>query len=91
MHRTAWVVIASALIVAAAPSRAADADAGKQKAEPCMSCHFVEDFAGKTPDEILALITTERTQVASGTHPPVFEGLSDTDLADIAAYLSRGQ
>jgi cytochrome c553 len=91
MDRVAIAFISTALMLCAAPSSAADADAGKQKAEPCMSCHFSDDFAGKTQEEVMSLIAAERKQVPSGQHPPVFDGLSEDDLADIAAYFARGE
>ena len=77
-----------AVLVGSAPALAADADAGREKAEACTSCHFADDFQGQTEEEILTLI---RSAAGGGNHPPTFDGLSATDLANIAAYFARGE
>ncbi len=70
-------------------SLAADADAGRTKAEPCLACHFSDDFVGESEADLLLLI--EATLTADSEHPNDSNGLSETDLADIAAFFSRGE
>ena len=69
-------------------SVAADADAGAAKAEPCLACHFADDFLGEAEEDILALI--QATQAPDSAHPPHPNGLDDDDMADIAAFFARG-
>lgn len=78
------------LLVALAPPTgvAADADAGQTKAEPCLACHFADDFIGESEQGILALIET--TQEPGNAHPPRPAELDGDDMADIAAFFARG-
>ena len=68
---------------------AADADAGAAKAASCLSCHFAGDFVGESEPDILAFI--KATSAPDSEHPPYDEGLSEADLADIAAFFARGE
>jgi hypothetical protein len=70
-------------------SLAADPDAGRTKAEPCLACHFSDDFVGESEADILLL--TEATRAADSEHPGDGNDFSETDLADIAAFLARGE
>ena len=66
---------------------AADAVAGAGKATTCDACHAgAASLKGKGADYLSARIEA----IASGelAHPPVPDGLSDEDIADIAAYLN---
>ena len=65
---------------------AGDASAGAAKAKACESCHAGgASLNGKGTDYIAAKIG----QIAAGefAHPPLPAGLSETDIANIAAYL----
>jgi len=68
---------------------AADADAGKMKAQPCLACHFADDFVGEAEQDILSLIRA--TQGPDSRHPPRPVELDENDMADIAAFFARGE
>ncbi len=70
-------------------SLAADPDAGRTKAEACLACHFSDDFVGEPEADILLLI--EATRTTDSEHPDASDGLSETDLADIAAFFAQGE
>jgi len=59
--------------------------AGERLAQPCLSCHEAQLFAGRDADELVA----EMQGIAAGdvSHPPLPATLSDEDLAEIAAFL----
>lgn len=89
MTRGRYLILASMFLVLPGLSLAADPDAGRTKAEPCLACHFSDDFVGESEPDILLLI--EATRAAGSEHPGDDNGLSETDLADIAAFLARGE
>lgn len=66
---------------------AGDAEVGKAKAEPCMECHYSDDFAGESAGDIVVLIeATKDDSKHKATHE-----LSDADIAAIAAYFALGE
>ena len=83
------VLVLTAMLIAAPEfSFAADADAGAVTAEPCLSCHFSDDFVGESEADILSLI---EDALADSMHPPDDGVLSESDLEDIAAFFARGE
>ena len=82
------LMLAAMIAPATRLSWAADPEAGAEMAAPCLSCHSADDFLGESEADILELI---EDALADGTHPPDDRGLSDTDLADIAAFFARGE
>lgn len=91
MNNKGTTLVALAILVFPGLSTAgdADADAGKAKAEPCMECHYADDFAGESKDAIQALIKNSASD--GSEHPSDNKGLSEEDLADIAAFFARGE
>lgn len=83
------VLLSMALALSPALSTAADAEGGRMKAEPCLACHFADDFVGEAEQDILALI--EATQAPDSEHPPRPDDLDEDDMADIAAFFARGE
>ncbi len=91
-----FVLIAVAAICAHGPAKAADATAGKEKAQMCVVCHGLDGIA-KVPDAPnlageSAIYTTRQLEAfKSGErqHPQmsvIAQGLSDEDIADLAAW-----
>jgi cytochrome c553 len=89
---------AASLLSVSGAALAADAAAGKKKAEGCTAdCHVPsEDFKGQKADKIAADIKG----IASGSvtmkkkgeeHKKKLAKLSDADIADIAAYFASGK
>ena len=89
---------AASLLSVSGAALAADAAAGKKKAEGCTSdCHVPsEDFKGQKAEKIAA----DLKAIAAGTVTPKKKGaehkknmakLSDADIADIAAYFASGK
>lgn len=82
----------------AVPSAVADAAAGKEKASLCVTCHGLDGIA-KAPDapnlagNNRMYIGEQLKAYRSGTrqHPQmsiIAQGLSDADIADLAAWYS---
>jgi cytochrome c553 len=82
----------------AAPGIAADAAAGKQKAQMCAVCHGLDGLA-KIPDaphlagESPIYLTRQLQAFRSGERKHeqmsiIAQGLSDEDIADLAAWYS---
>ena len=70
------------------PGTAADVEAGKAKVQQlCAECHQLSDWKGKSEaqmhDQIAAV-------VAGKAKHPKKPSLSDTDVANIAAYVASG-
>lgn len=95
--RPAAAVIAGVVLaVAAAPALAGDPAAGRDKARQCQTCHGIDGLA-KIPEaphlagESELYIETQLEAFRSGrrTHPTmsvIAKGLSDADIADLAAW-----
>jgi cytochrome c553 len=85
---TAWATVA--------PARAADLEAGKRKAEPCARCHGADGNATTPGTPSLAgqpvffthwqLIKYRDGRRKDPQMSPFAKGLTDTDMADLAAY-----
>jgi cytochrome c553 len=85
----------------AARAEAADPAAGRKKAQQCQTCHGI-DGVGKMPDvpniggESADYLTTQLQHFRSGEHKHeqmsiIASGLSDQDIADVAAWYSSIQ
>jgi len=97
--RIAWLIPAAAFaILPAVRLPAADPDAGTQKAEPCAACHGPGGVASIPGMPSLAgmpafythwqLIMFRDGRRRDPAMSPVAERLSDTDMADLAAYFA---
>jgi len=89
MTRRRNLILALTFLALPGFSLAADPDAGRTKAEACLACHFSDDFVGEREADILLLI--EAIRAAGSGHPDDGNDLSETDLADIAAFFARGE
>ncbi len=71
---------------APAAAEAAVAKTGEQLAQPCLSCHSVDNFAGMD----VATLQAAMQSIKAGeiTHLQLPDSLSDEDLAKIAAFLA---
>lgn len=96
----AALAIVSALSAASA-SAAGDAEAGMEKANTCMGCHGIPGYnnvyptyrvpmiSGQPPEYLEAALKAYRS--GERPHPTMHAqaaGMSDQDIADIAAYLA---
>lgn len=92
------VLIGAALAFVARPAPAGDAAAGRKKAAQCQTCHGIDGLA-KIPEaphiagESELYLKTQLMAFRSGrrTHPimsVIASGLSDADIADLAAWYS---
>jgi len=82
------VILAAPLALFGMTANAAgDAEAGKAVYEAnCAECHYEDDFAGSSTEEIVTMITSVRS---GGTeHKGDTSGLSDEDIVNIATYWS---
>lgn len=79
------------LILLAFPgvSLAGDADTGKVTAQPCLECHYADDFVGESEDDIQSLI--QGTVAEDSEHEGDNASLSEDEIADIAAFFARGE
>jgi cytochrome c553 len=61
-----------------------DAEAGKAvyNDQGCADCHYEDDFASMPADEIVTMIK------GATDHDPDMSGLSDEDIANVAAYFA---
>ena len=82
------LLLAAVIVTVPGFSSAADPEAGAELAAPCLSCHPADDFLGESEAELLELI---EDALADSGHPPDNRPLSETDLADIAAFFARGE
>ena len=74
------------LLAACEAASAGDSAAGQKKfAGSCAGCHQLKSYAGKSEAEL----TTELKGIVAGTvkHPKKLT-LNDTEIADVAAYIS---
>jgi mono/diheme cytochrome c family protein len=89
---TSAPIIAAAalgLLATGLPAYAADSAAGQKIfAGTCAACHQLKSYAGKSDAEL----ETEVKGIVAGTikHPKKLT-LSDSDAADVAAYISSNQ
>jgi len=96
--RLRGTAIAAALFAIALPASAADAEAGKRKAEACGACHGVDgnsanaDFpslAAQPPLYVLyQLLNFRDGRRKSDVMAPFAAKLTDDDMKDIAAYFA---
>lgn len=86
MKKLTIALLAIPLVAFSGTALAGDAAAGKARADElyCMDCHAGEDFAGMSLEEIIA--ATEAVRAGEANHPPGFEGVTEKDIADLAAY-----
>lgn len=106
MKSGALAAFAAALVMAAGPELAvaADAKAGADKAYTCLGCHAVPNYTnayptyrvpklgGQHPEVIIASLKAYKS--GERTHPTMnaqAQGLSEADMADIAAYFAAEQ
>ena len=89
-----WLVLTAGLMLATSAVQAGDASAGKARSEGCAMCHGDDGKADhpiagmdevKFIQEMKAYQTGERT---GRKMKKAVLGLSDADLADLAAYYS---
>lgn len=62
------------------------ADAGK--INECLECHFEDDFKGELAADIAQLIKDSAD--ADSGHTPDLSGLTEQEIAEIAAHLAKG-
>ena len=90
------VLAAAVAAMTAAPARAADLEAGQRKAEPCKACHGADGNAAIPGTPSLAgqpvfftdwqLIKYRDGRRKDPQMSPMAANLSDTDMADLAAF-----
>jgi len=56
----------------------------------CAECHYVDDFAGEAPADLIVLITQDDT-LAAHEGKAKLSALSADDVANLAEYLAAGQ
>jgi cytochrome c553 len=81
------------------PVSAADAEAGKSKAQPCAACHgpggnssdpAVPSLAGQTPMYVYYQLLNFRDERRKDPRmSPMAAGMSDADMKDLAEYFSQ--
>ena len=76
------------LLVLAATALVGVGSAGASKIDECLECHFEDDFKGELADDIAQLIKDNAD--ANSGHPSDLTGLTEAEIAEIAAYLSKG-
>lgn len=67
-------------------SSAVETNTGELKARPCLSCHFLENFAELNAVELEAAM--KRIAAGELAHLPLPASLTDQDMANIAAFLT---
>ncbi len=83
--RKIWIAMAAPLMFFGTAAWAGgDAEAGKAvyNDQGCADCHYEDDFAGIPADEIKTMLK-EATD-----HDPDLSGLSDEEVANLAAYFA---
>lgn len=95
--RTLFVLLPLAL-AAATPALAGDAQAGRQKALQCQTCHGMDglakipaapNLAGQPEDYLIKSLTDYKTGARKNEMMSVVApSLSETDIADLAAYFN---
>lgn len=85
--RSIQCLAAASLFAAAAVASAADVAGGKAAAQvQCVQCHEADDWAGESAGSLESLI---RDIVAGKVKHRTRLQLSDTDIANIAAYWAQ--
>jgi len=89
-------IVIAALVTIVTPARAADLEAGRRKAEPCAACHGADGNATIPGTPSLAgqpvyfthwqLIKFRDGRRKDPQMSPLAKNLTDTDMADLAAY-----
>jgi len=89
-------LIAVCAVLAIGPAIAGgNSDAGREKASQCVSCHGVEGegvgenppIAGQDPKDFVSVMRAYKTGEIEAPMMAMFvQGLSDEDIADLAAY-----
>ena len=89
-------MVIAALVTIVTPARAADLEAGRRKAEPCAACHGADGNATIPGTPSLAgqpvyfthwqLIKFRDGRRKDSQMSPLAKNLTDTDMADLAAY-----
>jgi mono/diheme cytochrome c family protein len=76
-------------LAACVPTYAADSEAGQKTFQgTCAACHKLKSYAGKSDAE---LETKIHGIIAGTTKHPKKLTLSDTEVADVAAYISSNE
>jgi mono/diheme cytochrome c family protein len=96
--KAACIAILCALVVAAPPARAADADNGKRLAQQhCSPCHLIEpnhrqELADSPPFEAIARKYANAPELIAfailAPHPRMNVTLSRREAQDLAAYIA---
>ncbi|HEY6922468.1 MAG TPA: hypothetical protein VI653_03285 [Steroidobacteraceae bacterium] len=82
------MIVSCALLILAGGATAADIEAGKAKVrQVCSKCHEDADWKGKSEAEIQGKI---QAVVAGKMKHPKKLDVTDTDIANIAAYWAHG-
>ncbi len=102
-----FLVCGLALVVIVLPARAVegDAEAAKAKVSMCIGCHGIEGYrtsfpvvypvpklGGQYPEYIIAAL--QAYKAGERSHPTmrsIANGLSEQDMADLAAYYAAGR
>jgi cytochrome c553 len=94
-------IVIAVLVAVGASARAADLEAGKRKAEPCAACHGADGNATVPGTPSLAgqhvyfthwqLIKYRDGRRKDPQMSPFAQNLSDTDMADLAAFYATQQ
>jgi len=93
------VIVLALLLATSLPALAADAQAGQQKAASCQGCHgtagkaavaLYPNLAGQNADYLAHALQAYKKGERSGGQAEVMKafvaGLSEEDMADLAAY-----
>lgn len=101
MNIVKGVVLASAVLLAPLSMAAGDADAGKSKTEACVACHAADGNSPSSAFPKLAglgekYLLKQMQEIQSGEREVpqmagMLDGMSEQDLADIAAYYDSQQ
>jgi len=96
--RLAPAAVAALLLAAGAPSRAADLEAGRVRAEPCLACHHAD---GTTPDPSIPVLNGQSERYLqwqlvffrngrrqSPIMGPLAAGLSDEEVRNLGAWFA---
>lgn len=100
MKKGSLLIVGACLFLGIGPVQAADIAAGQATYAACVSCHgpagqgmaIFPSIAGQEADYISTRLTQYRAGEQIGPNTalmaPMAAGLSDTDIANLAAYIS---